>query len=103
MSLLRRYLVAFCRLSVGLVCAAGFCLMACERVPVPHPKHGVSGSSVDVLKSRIVRGYMDLSHPAVEALMSSGRPFCTGTLVAPRVVLTLISKRAQTVGFQPQW
>src|SRR5688500_10336705 len=37
---------------------------------------------------RIVNGELDTGDPAVVALTVGGQAFCSGTLVAPRVVLT---------------
>ncbi len=38
--------------------------------------------------SEIVTGQVATGSPAVVALSADGRPFCTGTLIAPRVVVT---------------
>lgn len=43
---------------------------------------------ISKLKQPIIGGKTDSRHPAVGALTSSGRSFCTGTLIATRVVLT---------------
>lgn len=89
MDLLPRRLLTVCfRGLVGVVCVVCFLLTACEPTSEPIGKDGTPVSSVGVLKSRIVRGYLDISHPAVGALMVDGVPFCSGTLVAQRVVLT---------------
>lgn len=58
---------------------------------------GVSGCAAEASQSQeeaessaseIVGGTTTTAHPAVGAIVDNGGPFCTGTVVAPRVVVT---------------
>lgn len=72
---------------------------------------GVSGCAVEASQeeaesnaSEIVGGTTTTGHPAVGALVDAGGPFCTGTVVAPRVVVTAAHclegvKSAASLGF----
>jgi uncharacterized protein (TIGR03382 family) len=44
--------------------------------------------ALEVDELAIVDGQLDTGHPAVAALVTGGAQFCTGTLVAPRVIVT---------------
>lgn len=59
--------------AVALVSAG---LLACSDDP-PGSKHG-----------GIINGVVDLGDPAVVALLAGDQPFCTGTVIAPGVVVT---------------
>ena len=83
-------LVLFC---VGIV---GIVLLACQVEPSPssldaHSQLPTTSSNhvrTQQNKSGIIGGKKDNRHPEVGALASNQRPFCTGTLIARRVVLT---------------
>ena len=46
------------------------------------------GPPISATAAPIVNGTIDVGDPPVVALMFMGQPFCTGTLISPRVVLT---------------
>lgn len=49
---------------------------------------GIERAANDTIESAITNGMVDSGDPAVVALVSDGRAFCSGTLVSPRVVVT---------------
>lgn len=60
-------------------------MMGCAQDrPVPD----VSSPVISVLRQTIINGKPDSRYPAVGALAWLGGSFCTGTLIAPRIVLT---------------
>jgi secreted trypsin-like serine protease len=68
---------------VGLIAILSGCLTGCAADPNDEPED--TGST----DSDIVGGQLTSSYPAVGALtLSDGFPFCTGTVIAPRVVVT---------------
>jgi hypothetical protein len=81
----------------GLAASAGLALPACGADPV--------GAELPLTPDgdAIVGGQSYSGLPAVGALVSADQAFCTGTLIAPRTVLTaahcLTSVSAGTVGF----
>ncbi len=69
---------------VWVVCLLGLWSGGCERVPSP--------SAYETTRRSIINGAQDISNPAIGALMrragSGYSPFCTGTLLSSRLVVT---------------
>ena len=75
-----RYMRAIQIIGLGLLLVG---LVGCQRQsmePQPRP--------ISKIAQPIVNGKIDFRYPAVGALTFLGRPFCTGTLIRPDVVLT---------------
>lgn len=81
------------RLALSVLLASSFALPACgeESPDVDDAETAVGDEAEDgvgAARSAIVGGAADGEHPAVVALTLQGQAFCSGALIAPKVVLT---------------
>ncbi|HEY3355026.1 MAG TPA: trypsin-like serine protease [Polyangia bacterium] len=80
---------------LGLVAAAalGACTMGNKDAP-----------QFTLTRRPIINGTVDTAHPSVVALVYQGEQFCTGTVIAPRAILSaghcLVEMASQTPGFR---
>lgn len=77
------------RTTLRLVSLTAFAatLAACTE-PTETPAEGEDSSPVESTESAIVGGKATTAHPAVGAFIDGSGPFCTGTVIAKRTVVT---------------
>ena len=80
--MVRRFIVGL-SVAVAAGCSSGY------EAPAPAPEGAADASSLEVDRAEIVSGVADRGRdPAVVAIDIGGEGLCSGTLIAPRVVLT---------------
>ncbi|HEY3355248.1 MAG TPA: trypsin-like serine protease [Polyangia bacterium] len=81
--------------ALGLAAAAAVVAAACAPGGAP---------PVSLARRPIINGSVDAAHPSVVALVFEGKQFCTGTVIAPRAILSAghcLVEMGQTPGFLP--